>query len=67
MPKDIPIFKVFSDLNTLLGLFGIYHSAFFPNDLHWDLVLSSAIGSVIFLIIGWLVYSRTIRSVLKEM
>ena len=67
VPKDFPIFKVFSDINPLVGLFGIYHSAFFPGDLHWDLVLSSAIGSVIFLIIGWLVYSRTIRSVLKEM
>jgi ABC-2 type transport system permease protein len=67
VPQDVPIFRLFSELNPLTGLFGIYHSAFFPNDLHWDLVLTSSIGSLIFLVIGWLVYSRTIRNVLKEM
>lgn len=61
------VFRLLSDLNPLVGLFGIYHSAFFPHDLHWDLVLISAIGSLIFLVVGWLVYARTIRSVLKEM
>ncbi|HWD62051.1 MAG TPA: ABC transporter permease [Humibacter sp.] len=66
VPKD-SLFRFFIDINPLVGMFGVYRAGFFPADLHWDLVLISALGSVILLVIGWLVYSRTIRSVLKEM
>lgn len=66
VPKD-SVFRFFIDINPLVGLFGVYRAGFFPNDLRWDLVLVSAVGALIFLIVGWLVYSRTIRSVLKEM
>nr|WP_205864764.1 ABC transporter permease [Planctomonas sp. JC2975] len=68
--NDVPkgsLFRYFIDANPLVGLFGMYRSGFFPEDLHWSLVIISALGSLIFLVVGWLVYSRTIRSVLKEM
>jgi ABC-2 type transport system permease protein len=55
------------DLNPLVGLFGLYHSAFFPADLNWALVGVSALGAVAALLLGWWVYSRSIRNVLKEM
>jgi len=61
------LFRFFIDINPLVGMFGVYRAGFFPQDLRWDLVLISALGSLIFLVIGWFVYSRTIRSVLKEM
>jgi ABC-2 type transport system permease protein len=55
------------DLNPLVGLFGIYHAAFFPEDLNWTLVGISGLGALIALVLGWWVYSRTIANVLKEM
>ena len=64
VPKSL---RPIAELNPLVGLFGIYRAGFFPHDLHWDLVLVSAIGSLILLVIGWFVYSRNIRGVLKEM
>lgn len=66
VPKH-SLFRLFIDVNPLVGMFGLYRAGFFPDDLHWDLVIIAAIGSLIFLAVGWLVYSRTIRSVLKEM
>jgi ABC-2 type transport system permease protein len=53
-------------LNPLAGIFGIYRSVFFPQELNWTLVASAAIGSVIILVIGMIVFTRTERAVLKE-
>ncbi len=65
---DVPSsFKPLIALNPLVGLFGLYRSAFFPNDLDWGLVLISAVGALVFLVLGILVFRRTIRTVLKEM
>jgi ABC-2 type transport system permease protein len=60
-------FRTLVALNPLVGLFGLYRSAFFPADLDWKLVLVSAVGALVFLAIGVWVYRRTIRTVLKEM
>jgi ABC-2 type transport system permease protein len=65
---DVPSsFQGIVALNPLVGLFGLYRSAFFPHELSWKLVLISVVGSLIFLAVGVLVFRRTIRTVLKEM
>jgi ABC-2 type transport system permease protein len=52
--------------NPLSGIINMYRSAFFPQDLNWFDVLISAIMTVLFVVIGILVFQRTIRTVLKE-
>jgi ABC-type polysaccharide/polyol phosphate export systems, permease component len=66
---DIPkgITRTVVELNPLVGIFGIYRSAFFSHSMDWKLVLVAAIGSAIALVLGILVFRRSIRSVLKEM
>ncbi|MEO6534030.1 MAG: ABC transporter permease [Pseudolysinimonas sp.] len=52
--------------NPLSGIIGLYRSAFFPEDLNWfDVEVSVGMTAVI-LLIGILVFRRTIRAVLKE-
>jgi ABC-2 type transport system permease protein len=55
-----------SELNPLTGIFSIYRATFFPQELNWSIIATSAIVSVIILCIGFLVFNRSIRSVLKE-
>ena len=52
--------------NPLSGIINMYRSAFFPQDLNWFDVLISAIMTALFVVIGILVFRRTIRTVLKE-
>jgi ABC-2 type transport system permease protein len=52
--------------NPLSGIINMYRSAFFPEDLNWFDVLISVIMTVLFVVIGILVFQRTIRTVLKE-
>jgi ABC-2 type transport system permease protein len=52
--------------NPLSGIIGLYRSAFFPQDLNlFDVAVSVAMTAVI-VVIGVLVFRRTIRAVLKE-
>jgi ABC-2 type transport system permease protein len=53
-------------LNPLAGIFSIYRSVFFPKELNWTLIASAAIGSVIILVVGMIVFARSERAVLKE-
>jgi len=53
-------------INPLFGIFSLYRSAFFPEQLDWYAVGVAALVSVIILVIGLLVFSRTERAVLKE-
>ncbi len=53
-------------LNPISGIFSLYRSAFFPAELNWTDVAVSAVLSVVLLLIGLLVFRRTIKSVLKE-
>ena len=52
--------------NPLSGIMGLYRSAFFPASLDWFAVAMSAIVSVAILIVGILVFRRSIATVLKE-
>lgn len=52
--------------NPLSGIFTLYRSAFFPQELDWFAIGVSALMSVVILCVGILVFQRTIRTVLKE-
>ncbi|WP_235940817.1 ABC transporter permease [Paramicrobacterium fandaimingii] len=72
-----PIVYGFSDLpesiqpiaafNPLAGIMSIYRSAFFADQLNVFAITMSALVSVVLLAIGVLVFSRSERSVLKEL
>jgi ABC-2 type transport system permease protein len=52
--------------NPLSGIIGLYRSAFFPQDLNWfDVVVSAGMTAAI-VVVGVLVFRRTISTVLKE-
>ncbi len=52
--------------NPLSGIIGLYRSAFFPQDLNWfDVAVSTGL-TVLIVLVGILVFRRTIRTVLKE-
>jgi len=55
-----------SSFNPLTGIFSLYRSAFFAEELDWFLVGMSAAMSLVLLGIGWLVFTRFERDVLKE-
>ncbi|MFZ2964851.1 MAG: ABC transporter permease, partial [Rhodoglobus sp.] len=52
--------------NPLSGIFSLYRSAFFPDQLDWFAVGIGALMSVAILVLGILVFHRTERAVLKE-
>jgi ABC-2 type transport system permease protein len=52
--------------NPLAGIFDLYRAAFFPEELNWVVIGISAGMSVAILGIGALVFSRSLRSVVKE-
>jgi ABC-2 type transport system permease protein len=58
--------RVLADFNPLTGIFSLYRSSFFPNELSWPSVGISAVLSLLILVIGMLVFRRTIKTVLKE-
>jgi ABC-2 type transport system permease protein len=62
-PIDLHFWAAF---NPLSGIFSIYRSAFFAEQLDWFMVAISAAMSIVILCIGMLVFTRSIRSVLKE-
>jgi len=53
-------------LNPLSGIFSIYRSAFFPAELNWFDVAVSAVFTVVILAVGFIVFRRTVPTVLKE-
>lgn len=64
LPESLHVLAAF---NPLAGVFSIYRSAFFPQQLSWLAVGGSALVSVILLVIGLVVFSRSERAVLKEL
>ncbi|MEO6941707.1 MAG: ABC transporter permease [Terrimesophilobacter sp.] len=52
--------------NPLAGIFALYRSAFFPDQLDWHIVIVGTVVSLVLLAIGILVFRRTEHSVLKE-
>jgi ABC-2 type transport system permease protein len=63
LPKG---FQFWGAFNPLSGIFSLYRAAFFPTELRWFDVAVSVIMSVLILLIGLLVFRRTISTVLKE-
>ncbi len=52
--------------NPIAGIFSLYRSAFFPKELNWFDVGISGAMTVVILLIGILVFRRTVPTVLKE-
>lgn len=63
LPHELHSWAAF---NPLSGIFSLYRSAFFPQELNWFTVGVGAAVSVAILIIGIFVFTRTERAVLKE-
>lgn len=65
---DLPgVFKDVGALNPLAGIFTLYRVGFFPDQ--WDTlsVIVGAVSSILFLVVGILVFRRLERPVLKEL
>ena len=63
LPKSLHTLGAF---NPMSGIISLYRAAFFPQQLDWFAVVVGALISVALFVIGSLVFSRTIRTVLKE-
>ena len=63
LPSQLHVLAAF---NPLSGIFSIYRSAFFSDQLDWFMVAVSAGMSIVILCLGMLVFKRTVRAVLKE-
>ncbi|WP_245907409.1 ABC transporter permease [Leucobacter massiliensis] len=65
---DLPAFaQPLAWLNPLSGIFALFRAGFFPDQLNWPLIGVSAALSIAILLIGMLVFRRTIGGVLKEL
>lgn len=66
--NDLPEFaQRLAWLNPLSGIFSLYRSAFFPEQLDWSLVGASVAFTLLFVAIGVWVFNRSLGSVLKEL
>lgn len=65
--KSVPKFlKDAYIINPLTGIVSLYRAGFFPDLIHSDIIVSSIIGSVVALVVGWWVFMRLEATVLKE-
>lgn len=65
---DLPEFaQPLAWLNPLSGIMSLYRAGFFPDQLDWTLVASSVGITAVTLLIGVLVFRRSIGGVLKEL
>lgn len=65
--RDLPDgLQGWAAVNPLTGIFALYRSAFFLEELDWFLVGMAAVVSVALLLAGRAVFARTERAVLKE-
>ena len=69
--RDLPTepidFQFWAAFNPLSGIFGMYRAAFFPSELDVFAILVSTAMAVAFLVVGFVVFRGSIRTVLKEM
>ncbi|WP_159600894.1 ABC transporter permease [Agromyces humi] len=63
LPPELHLWAAF---NPLTGIFGLYRSGFFPDELDWFNVAIAAVMSIAILAIGLLVFRGSVRQVLKE-
>lgn len=61
-----PTLRTLLSFNPLSGIFSLYRASFFPKELDWFAVGASVVMSLLILGIGMLVFTRSVRSVLKE-
>jgi ABC-2 type transport system permease protein len=65
--SDAPgVWQTILSLNPLAGIFELCRAGFFPQYLEWQHVAQSAVISFAMLVIGWCVFARLERTVLKE-
>ena len=65
--SDLPgPLQFWASFNPLAGIFSLYRSAFFPEQLNWFAVAVAAAMSLVILFVGTLVFKRSERAVLKE-
>jgi ABC-2 type transport system permease protein len=65
--SDLPLgLDRIAAFNPLAGIFALYRSAFFPEQLDWYAVIVGTGVSLVLLTIGVFVFRRTERAVLKE-
>ncbi|GAB2570152.1 ABC transporter permease [Leucobacter ruminantium] len=65
---DLPHFaQPLAWLNPLSGIFSLFRAGFFPDQLDWGLVASSAGITAVLLVVGALVFRRSVGGVLKEL
>ncbi len=65
--EDVPApFDTLFAVNPLAGVFELCRAGFFPGAVQWGLVGLSVVVSVVLLLVGWLVFARLERTVLKE-
>ena len=65
--RDVPApFAGAFAANPLAGIFELVRAGFFPAQLSWLHVAVSAVSCVVVLVVGWLVFGRLERTVLKE-
>lgn len=66
--SDLPSFaQPVAWLNPLSGIFAMFRAGFFPDQLNWGLVGTSALLSFVILAIGIFVFRRSIGGILKEL
>lgn len=53
-------------VNPLAGIFELCRACFFPEHVHWLHVAWSLVFSLLLLVVGWCVFARLERTVLKE-
>lgn len=64
LPENL---RTVASFNPLAGIFSMYRAAFFPEQLDWLAVVISLGMSLLLLLIGIAVFSRSERTVLKEL
>ncbi|MDI6023085.1 ABC transporter permease [Leucobacter sp. UT-8R-CII-1-4] len=57
----------FAWANPLSGIFALFRAGFFPDQLNWTLVGTSAAITTAILLVGMLVFRRSVGGVLKEL
>ncbi|MGJ0204892.1 ABC transporter permease [Leucobacter sp. gxy201] len=65
---DLPDFAApLAWLNPLSGVFSLFRAGFFPDQLDWGLIGSSAVITALLLVCGIIIFRRSVGGVLKEL
>lgn len=53
-------------INPFSGILEFYRAGFFPNPISWSSVLIGVAGTAVMAVVGWIVFTRMEKTVLKE-